>query len=174
MKDVVIDVAKRYEVSDTKLWTWWINDDADEENDFSGASSVPGQSPGNHSDNIVNGHSDLIDFFPVWLDLHDLLKQFPPSEDILPLSIDGVDEMYRWHNFRESPTISERLEEPSNRSDDTLRIDPAFRHNPDEMFTSNIVKSVQNNILARGIPELSFPIGCTNFVRSLAIRIVVV
>jgi len=222
MKDVVIDVAKRYEVSDTKLWTWWINDDADEENDFSGASSVPGQSPGNHSDNIVNGHSDLIDFFPVWLDLHDLLKQFPPSEDIqyklkqadsglkavytdltqahagsfltvnnavygpafdqpahtaptfkitasgvvlassflqkikdnpdkgvlllegtratslplvleiwkgttkisqtdLPLRINGVEEMYRWHNFRESPTISERLEEPSNRSDDICK-----------------------------------------------------
>ena len=30
------------------------------------------------------------------------------------------------------------------------------------MFSSNIVKSVQNNILARGIPELSYPIGYTN------------
>ena len=46
--------------------------------------------------------------------------------------------------------------------DDTLRIEPVFRHNPDEMFTSNIVQSVQNELLARGIPELSFPIGSTN------------
>ena len=58
--------------------------------------------------------------------------------------------------------------------DDILRIEPVFRHNPDEMFTSNIVQSVQNELLARGIPELSFPIGCTNSVRSLVIRIVVV
>ena len=58
--------------------------------------------------------------------------------------------------------------------DDILRIEPVFRHNPNEMFSSNIVKSVQNNILARGVPELSYPIGCTNSVRSLVIRIVVV
>ncbi len=30
------------------------------------------------------------------------------------------------------------------------------------MFASNIVKALQNNLLARGIPELSFPIGYTN------------
>ena len=30
------------------------------------------------------------------------------------------------------------------------------------MFSSNIVKSVQSELLARGIPELSFPIGHTN------------
>ena len=46
--------------------------------------------------------------------------------------------------------------------DNTLRIEPVFRHNPDEMFTSNIVQSVQNELLARGIPELSFSIGYTN------------
>ena len=46
-----------------------------------------------------------------------------------------------------------------------LRAAPVFRQNPDEMFSSNIVKSVQNNLLARGIPELSFPIGYTNVVK---------
>ena len=46
--------------------------------------------------------------------------------------------------------------------DDALRVEPVFRHNPDEMFSSNIVKAVQNNILARGIPELSYPAGYTN------------
>jgi len=44
-------------------------------------------------------------------------------------------------------------------TDDELRAEPVFRHNPDEMFTSNIVTSVQNELLARGIPELSYPIG---------------
>ena len=47
-------------------------------------------------------------------------------------------------------------------SDDDLRAAPVFRQDPDEMFSSNIVKSVQNNLLARGIPELSFPIGSTS------------
>ena len=47
-------------------------------------------------------------------------------------------------------------------SDDDLRAAPVFRQDPDEMFSSNIVKSVQNNLLARGIPELSYPIGYTN------------
>ena len=47
-------------------------------------------------------------------------------------------------------------------TDDELRAEPVFRHNPDEMFTSNIVVEVRNNLLARGIPELSYPIGYTN------------
>jgi len=46
-------------------------------------------------------------------------------------------------------------------TDDELRAEPVFRHNPDEMFTSNIVVEVRNNLLARGIPELSYPIGAT-------------
>ena len=48
--------------------------------------------------------------------------------------------------------------------DDTLRTAPVFRQNPDEMFSSNIVQSVQNNLLARGIPELSYPIGYTSVI----------
>jgi len=47
-------------------------------------------------------------------------------------------------------------------TEDELRAEPVFRHNPDEMFTSNIVVEVRNNLLARGIPELSYPIGYTN------------
>ncbi|HHU13689.1 MAG TPA: hypothetical protein GXZ62_00700 [Lentisphaerae bacterium] len=46
-------------------------------------------------------------------------------------------------------------------TEDELRAEPVFRHNPDEMFTSNIVVEVRNNLLARGIPELSYPIGAT-------------
>ena len=49
-------------------------------------------------------------------------------------------------------------------TDDQLRAAPVFRHNPDALFSSNIVKAVQNNLLARAIPELSFPIGYTNVI----------
>jgi len=47
-------------------------------------------------------------------------------------------------------------------TEDVLRAEPVFRHNPDEMFSSNIVVEVRNNLLARGIPELSYPIGYTS------------
>jgi hypothetical protein len=47
-------------------------------------------------------------------------------------------------------------------TDDELCAAPVFRQNPNEMFSSNIVQSVQDNLLARGIPELSFPIGYTS------------
>ena len=55
-------------------------------------------------------------------------------------------------------------------TDDELRAEPVFRHNPDEMFTSNIVTSVQNELLARGIPELSYPIGYTNVSASYCVE----
>lgn len=38
---------------------------------------------------------------------------------------------------------------------DNLRTNAVFRQEPDEMFTSNIVKQTQNEILALGIPALS-------------------
>ena len=34
-----------------------------------------------------------------------------------------------------------------------------FRHEPVEMFSSNITKNVQNEILAQGIPALSYATG---------------
>ena len=70
-----------------------------------------------------------------------------------------------WMNYVDDEWVKVyTLAQANALTDDTLRTAPVFRHNPDEMFTSNIVKSVQNNILARGIPELSYPIGYTNVV----------
>jgi hypothetical protein len=56
-------------------------------------------------------------------------------------------------------------DEANTLTNDELRTAPVFRHNPDEMFTSNIVESVQNEILARGMPELSYSIGATNVLK---------
>lgn len=66
---------------------FWINDDADHGNISEGDSDVPGHSGGrfsraNYTDNHVNGRSDLLDFFPVWLDLKQTLDLLPPSSNV--------------------------------------------------------------------------------------------
>ena len=45
-------------------------------------SDVPGQSNGNCSDDVVNGRCDLLDFFPVWLDLKHILAALPPGNGV--------------------------------------------------------------------------------------------
>ena len=217
-RDGAIDWRDQSQAAANRVFRWWINDDADAEGDFTGASGIPGQTPGNHSDGVVNGLGDLIDFFPLWLDLHDVLDMIPPEGDVqyrlrqsggsvkavytdlartaagsymvasnalygpafdsnaheapvfeiptsgvalergfldriaadpakgvlllegaaqssaplelevwkgaariglveMPMSIDGVEEMYRWHNIRDSATMPERIGEPGNRPD---------------------------------------------------------
>ncbi len=44
-------------------------------------------------------------------------------------------------------------------SDETLKVNPVFNHQPSYFFRTNIVQSLRDNLLARGIPELSHPIG---------------
>jgi len=56
--------------------------------------------------------------------------------------------------------------------DATLRTAPVFRHYPENnngknMFTNSIPQTLQNEILARGIPELSYNIGYTNLATTL-------
>lgn len=60
---------------------FWINDD-DDSGDM-GGSDIPGQTTtANYADNIVNGTRDLVDFFPVYLDLKQLLTVLPPSASV--------------------------------------------------------------------------------------------
>ncbi len=47
----------------------------------------------------------------------------------------------------------------NNASSDALRTVPVFKHHPPAMFASSIPKTVQNEILARGIPESTPTIG---------------
>jgi len=57
---------------------FWINDDDDFGDISEGDSDVPGQGGifdrANCDDGRVNGRSDLLDFFPVWLDVHEALE----------------------------------------------------------------------------------------------------
>ena len=52
---------------------FWINDDNDDGAIASGSSDIPGEGSGNASDTAVNGYSDLVDFFPLWLDIGSVL-----------------------------------------------------------------------------------------------------
>ena len=63
---------------------FWINDDADRGNISEGDSDVPGHVGGllgkaNYGNSHVDGRSDLLDFFPVWLNLSQTLDFLPPS-----------------------------------------------------------------------------------------------
>ena len=47
----------------------WVNDDNDDGDEARASSDLPGQTNGNNKDLKVNGMTDLLDFFPLWLDL---------------------------------------------------------------------------------------------------------
>jgi hypothetical protein len=76
-RDRAIDSSDINRVSTNEVFRWWINDDVDALENYDGASGTPGSSPPNHGDNIVNGPGDLLDFTPVWLDLHGILNTLP-------------------------------------------------------------------------------------------------
>jgi hypothetical protein len=65
----------------TAPWRFWVNDD----NDFgdTGGSDIPlgdfDAAARNGADSQVNGRRDLVDFFPVFLDIKQVLTSFPPA-----------------------------------------------------------------------------------------------
>lgn len=60
-------------------WYYWINDDQDTEEEDKARADIPGQDNGNATDRRVNGMRDLVDFFPLQLDIASLVRAFPPS-----------------------------------------------------------------------------------------------
>lgn len=66
-------------VADTgKIFRFWINDDDDiGDTAETGGTDVPGQALPDCGDSDVNGRRDMLDFFPVWLDLKGTLDAFP-------------------------------------------------------------------------------------------------
>lgn len=79
--DRVIDEKDRDQATVLNPYRFWINDDDDFGDVSEGDSDVPGQGGpfdnANCDDNHVNGRSDLLDFFPVWLDLNQALNVLP-------------------------------------------------------------------------------------------------
>jgi hypothetical protein len=82
--DRVIDDDDKDKATSSDPFRFWINDDADTGDISADDSDVPGHSGGlfgtaNYGNSHVDGRSDLLDFFPVWVDLHDTLNLLPPS-----------------------------------------------------------------------------------------------
>ncbi len=85
--DRVIDSSEEFQVFAGNPYRFWINDDADNGDVASGDSDVPGHSGGllgsaNYRNNKVDGRCDLIDFFPLWLDLKQILDILPPGDSV--------------------------------------------------------------------------------------------
>jgi hypothetical protein len=81
-RDGVINDADRGKVTATEPWRWWLNDDDD--NGEVKHYDTPGQ-PNSSSDsflvnNTVDGSSDLLDFFPLYLDIKKLVEVLPPEQ----------------------------------------------------------------------------------------------
>lgn len=70
-RDHKIDKNDEKKVVQQKTFYWWLNDDADEgdcANCFKDhGTELPGNPNGNFTDSKINGHTDLLDFFPLWL-----------------------------------------------------------------------------------------------------------
>jgi hypothetical protein len=86
-RDRVIDSSDESQSVTNRILSWWINDDADNGDISEGNNDIPDQSGGllgsaNYRDSKVNGRCDLLDFFPVWLNLGDILDHLPSSESI--------------------------------------------------------------------------------------------
>ncbi|MCW5548114.1 MAG: hypothetical protein KIT44_04050 [Opitutaceae bacterium] len=70
-------------------WHYWLNDDDD-----AGATEgddIPEAGNPNHADNRVNGPRDLVDFFPVHLDIAPLLRAFSPEDPAITYRIAQAD-----------------------------------------------------------------------------------
>ncbi len=80
--DRMIDADDQNQSTNNAPFRFWINDDNDNGDISEGNSDVPGQGGGwldnaNYKDGKVNGRSDLLDFFPVWLDIKLALNNYP-------------------------------------------------------------------------------------------------
>ncbi|MCX6984878.1 MAG: hypothetical protein NT118_09040, partial [Lentisphaerae bacterium] len=82
-RDGVIDSQDKGKVTAENPWRFWINDDDDASADSEGTGgndfSENVDENGDGYDFEVNGIRDLLDFFPLFVDIKDALKIFPPS-----------------------------------------------------------------------------------------------
>ncbi|MEM1223654.1 MAG: hypothetical protein AAGH40_12935, partial [Verrucomicrobiota bacterium] len=70
----VIDQADREKVTDTDPFRWWFNDD-DDEDAVSGDDRAGASSP-DFDNTVIDSERDLVDFFPLFLDLKSCLEAF--------------------------------------------------------------------------------------------------
>lgn len=84
-RDRKIDAQDENRVTFENPFRFWINDDSDDDDISSGDNDLPGQELfvygcGNHEGCSVDGRSDLLDLFPLWLDIGEVVSALPPDE----------------------------------------------------------------------------------------------
>ena len=117
-RDGIIDDSDRFRVTAANPWRWWINDDNDRSKDERGknAHDRPGQPSPDGENSQVDCMRDLIDFFPLHLDLPETLELLPPSEYRYLLSqTDGA------LNFYEYGSCQPDGSEPDHRPDQRIK-----------------------------------------------------
>ena len=78
-RDGIINQTDRNHVTKDKPWRWWMNDDDDKPlsaGAWDGSGDTPTGGWGDSHDSEVDGIRDLVDFFPLHVDLRDLLRRF--------------------------------------------------------------------------------------------------
>jgi hypothetical protein len=98
-RDGIIDDSDRFRVTYVNPWRWWINDDDDLPGTERGenAHDRPGQPNSDAGNSQVDGMRDLIDFFPLHLDLPETLRLLPPSE--YRYSLSQADEALNFYEY---------------------------------------------------------------------------
>jgi hypothetical protein len=135
-RDGKIDDADRYKVTETNPWRWWVNDD-DDGGELKDA-DIP-RHVGDGADLVVNELRDLVDWFPVWLNIGQLLQALPASD---------YDYVLKSEEFALN-TIETILSQET--AGDFIRADlgaPTERNNPNgfiSVATPNHFKRVQGN-----------------------------
>jgi len=76
--DGKIDVKDHGNITKDNPYRFWMNDDTDDGN--TGGDDIPTGGGGNGIDTQVNGTRDLVDFFPVFLDIKRLLEILPSDK----------------------------------------------------------------------------------------------
>ena len=90
-RDGRIELDEKDDLPDRQPYQFWINDDSDNSTTASalGISDLPGARSGafefdgrdpDYADDKVNGAGDLVDWFPVWLNISNLLAVFPSAQ----------------------------------------------------------------------------------------------
>jgi hypothetical protein len=79
-RDGTINQDDKTEQSASNPYRFWINDDNDDPQSEVSGDDASGASSPDYSDDKIDGLRDMIDFFPVWLDIKDALDVLPAAE----------------------------------------------------------------------------------------------
>ena len=87
-RDGQINADDKNKVTEAEPFRWWINDD-DDTTEARGVGDTPGQASPDYANTKVDSSRDLVDFFPLHIDLKDMLKDMPADKFEYYLAHDG-------------------------------------------------------------------------------------